>query len=228
MAKKINNKQMLLKDKVYLTLKERVLSGFYKSGSQLNPTLLSNELVTSITPIREALGLLQKDGLVDAIPRYGYYVSQLSVKDLQDIFEMRMILESYAIEKVAKTITHEQCNFLEEITLNVNPSNFESYEDYLKGNREFHRHIAQITENNWLTNNITNLLDRIQRVIYLCLDASDTAATAAEEHGELLMALRAKDSQAASMMMKKHITNTYEALLNGLIRTESLTKQLMI
>ena len=84
---------MVLRDKIYNTIKERITSGKYAPGQPLDEKQIIEELRTSRTPFREAINALSEEGLVEVYPYRGIFVRDLSVKDIADGFDIRLLLE---------------------------------------------------------------------------------------------------------------------------------------
>jgi DNA-binding GntR family transcriptional regulator len=90
-----------LSDRVYVALRERILSGEFPPGTRLNLTHLANELEVSNTPLREALARLERAGLVELVPYSGPRVRALSAEEVSDIFDVRIELEAPAVRLTA-------------------------------------------------------------------------------------------------------------------------------
>ena len=104
-----------LRGKIFTQLENDILRGKYKTGDVLNETKLSNELGVSRTPIREVLRQLELEGLVISIPNKGTIVRGLTKEDIEDIYEIRVLIEGVAARRATEKITTEQLAELEEI-----------------------------------------------------------------------------------------------------------------
>ena len=104
-----------LGQRVFHRIREDILSGKYKKNEELKEKTIGEELGVSRTPVREALRQLELEGLVTIIPNKGAYVVGLSVGDIQDIYEMRSVLEGLCAKRAAMKATQEQLEELEEI-----------------------------------------------------------------------------------------------------------------
>jgi len=179
----------------------------------------------SKTPIREALHALQHEGLVDIIPRVGYFVSQMTIKDVQDIFELRLIIESASAEMAARNITDEEVTYLENMHTSYVSGDIDSYWEYLEENREFHYRVALATRNKWLAEVVGRLLDQMQRLLFLRLDLRDCADEMVEEHRQLVAALRKRDGALAKKAMTDSIENARKAVLEAIMQGARLPIQ---
>ena len=97
-----------LRDVVFNTLRKAILRGELKPGERLMEIALANRLGVSRTPVREAIRMLEQEGLVIMIPRKGAQVAQITMKDLNDVLEVRLGLEELAMQFACKRITQEE------------------------------------------------------------------------------------------------------------------------
>jgi len=207
----------LLREQVYQELKADILAGLYGVGARLSVDELAKKHRVSKTPVKEALNALQKEDLVDIIPRVGYFVSQLTVKDIQDIFELRLIVEAASAEMAARTITDEELLYLENMHSSYVSGDPDSYAHYLQRNREFHCRVALATRNRWLAEVVGRLLDQMQRLLLLRLDLRDSADEMVREHRQLVAALRRKDGALAKRVMVDAINSARQAVLEAIM-----------
>ena len=103
---------MPLRDVVFHTLRRGIMQGDLKPGERLMEIKLANRLGVSRTPIREAIRMLELEGLVVMIPRKGAQVAEITEKDLKDVLEVRMGLEELAVKFACQRITEEQLDNL--------------------------------------------------------------------------------------------------------------------
>lgn len=207
----------LLREQVYQELKTDILAGLYGVGERLSVDGLAKKHKVSKTPVKEALNALQREDLVDIIPRVGYFVSQLTVKDIQDIFELRLIVEAASAEMAARTITDEELHYLENMHSSYVSGESDSYWQYLQENREFHCRVALATRNIWLADVVGRLLDQMRRLLLLRLDLRDCADEMVGEHRQLVAALRRKDSALARRVMVGAIDSARQAVLEAIM-----------
>ena len=101
------NEYLPLREVVFNTLRQAILKGELKPGERLMEIALAERLGVSRTPIREAMRKLELEGLVVMIPRRGAQVANITEKDLNDVLEVRIVLENMAIEKACARMTEE-------------------------------------------------------------------------------------------------------------------------
>lgn len=102
------NEYLPLRDVVFNTLRQAILRGELKPGERLMEIALSQRLGVSRTPVREAIRMLEQEGLVIMIPRKGAQVAEISEKDLKDVLEVRLGLEELAVRIACQRITEEE------------------------------------------------------------------------------------------------------------------------
>src|SRR5580658_1370278 len=96
------DQEVLMRDQAYLYIQRKILAGDLQAGKAVSELTIAKELGSSRTPIREALGQLVAEGLLEQIPNRGAVVVQFGRQDIIDLFELREALEAYAVEKVAR------------------------------------------------------------------------------------------------------------------------------
>jgi len=212
----------LLREQVYQAIKLDILKGVYKAGEQLSANQLSERYQLSATPIREALSALQREGLVEIIPRVGCFVSHVTIKDVQDIFQLRLILEGASAEIAARHITDDELHSLEQIEHDYVLGDMDTYTRYLEANRKFHHGLALATRNQRLAEIVGNLLDQMQRLIFLGLDLDDYADNMVEHHPNVIAALKKRDGAEARRIMVEGIEKTRDAVLASIMRGSSV------
>ena len=103
------NEYLPLRDVVFQTLRQAILYGELKPGERLMEIKLANRLGVSRTPVREAIRMLELEGLVVMEPRKGAHVAKITEKDLNDVLEVRMGLEELVVQFASKRITESKC-----------------------------------------------------------------------------------------------------------------------
>ena len=110
-----------LREVVCETLREAIISGVLRPGERLMEIQLAEELGVSRTPVREAIRKLELEGFVIMIPRRGTYVADLSIKDINEVFEVRSALDSLANGLAAERITEEELEQMERLKRAFDP-----------------------------------------------------------------------------------------------------------
>lgn len=209
-----------MKARVYGSLKSDLIAGKLRPGEFLQEKQLADRFGVSKTPIREALAELVKDGFIQLIPRKGYWVSPIDPQDVKDKIELRVILESAAVELAASRISAAELEALEALILPQPPDggpvvDREQLEAYSRANTEFHRMVAAASGNFTLARAITKVLEELTRLILLYYSLPSIEETA-HDHLELIEALRRGDARRAREVIERHLGVTRERLLGAL------------
>jgi len=208
---------MLVREQVYRAIKNDILSRTYRMGERLPANDLAEKYNTSKTPIKEALRMLEQEGLVEAIPRVGYFVSHMTLQAVQDLFQLRLILEGASAELAAQHITKQELQELETIPCYWRTGDLDSYHQYLKDNRMFHVKVAQATRNHELAELVGSVLDRMHSLLLWELELRNRPEEFAREHHDLVEALARRDGIQAREVMEDAIEKAREALLAAVL-----------
>jgi len=206
-----------LKEQLYQSLKTDILNGVFDMGERLNEGQLSARYGVSRAPLRQALTMLQGDGLVEVVPRVGYLTSRLTLQDVHDIFELRLLLETAMVQKAASCITEDAVERMERLCSAYHPGDHYSYHQHLGENLEFHRIIAEAAGNRRMAQVLTQSMEHMLRLIVLRLDMSK-AEDVIQEHLEMAAALRQRDPALARDLMIHHLTVAHQATIEAVMR----------
>jgi DNA-binding GntR family transcriptional regulator len=213
---------MLARDRVYRKIRKDILSGVYRMGERLPVDDLAAQHGVSKTPVREALSALQHEGLVEIVPRVGHFVSHMTVKEVQNLFQLRLILEGASAQLAATCITDQELLELSKIPCSWVTGDVDSYLQYLADNREFHCKVAMATRNRHLADLIAGVLDQMQGLLLWELELRNRPEEFADEHRQLIEALRRHDGILARQVMETAIEMTQEALIDAIVHGSSL------
>ena len=202
------NKPLDLNEWAYKSIKMRILNNELAPGSQLNIEIISKELNISRTPIREALLRLKQSGLVIALPCVGFFVCGITTKDFEDIFELRHLIETYAIEKLAPKITDEELEHLIGISdrceLMAQQGNLKEYNhcDII-----LHGFITDSLGNKRMRDIYENVYDLLYRMRMYALKSTDNINQSIIEHKKVIESLQKRDAARARLAMEEHLEN---------------------
>jgi DNA-binding GntR family transcriptional regulator len=195
------------KDRLYQALRRDILSLALAPGRLLVEGALARRFGTSKTPVREALACLEQDGLVEGLPRRGYLVTPVTVRDVYELFEMRAALEGAAAQLAATRITDQELTRLEELMrLGASPAARRAVRRGLDRNREFHLIIARASRNARLARLVERTLGEMTRLIAIGYETG-------HHHAEIVAALRSRDGQRARASVMDHILLTQDRVL---------------
>lgn len=198
-----------LGQKVFQTIREDILSGKYKKEEELKEKAIGEELGVSRTPVREALRQLELEGLVTIIPNKGAYVVGFSLQDIQDIYEIRSVLEGLCARRAAVRATSEQIEELEEILylteFHVRKGHMEQMVEL---DSKFHEILYEAGNSKILEHALRDYHHYLERVRKVSLASPKRAAQSNEEHRKILEAVKARDEKKAEEAANMHIVNT--------------------
>ena len=207
-----------LRDEVFNTLRERILKGALKPGERLMEIHLADQLGVSRTPIREAIRMLELEGLVKMVPRKGAQVAKISREDLQDVLEVRKALDTLAVKLACERITEDEITKLKMAE--------EEFERVLKvgdttqiaeADVAFHDVIQVASKNKRLKSMISNLAERIYRYRFEYIkQQSDGGKTLVMEHREIIRCIEEKEVDEAIKAIELHIDNQESSIATQL------------
>jgi DNA-binding GntR family transcriptional regulator len=209
----------LLRDKIYDSIMKDILKGVFKPGEQLSVKQLADKYGVSASPIREALNALKKDRMVEVIPRMGFFVSRVTLREIQETYELRIILEGASAEMAASRITEKELQHLESLPDSYIYGDLDSYLAYLDANREFHYRIALASGNHQLAKIIESLLFQMQRLVFLSTGSSQHYHEILDAHPSLIKALRRGDAAEARRVMIKGIEDARAGAMDEIMGT---------
>ncbi len=197
-----------LTDQVYHSLKEAIIQGSLAPGTRLVEEQLASSLKVSKTPLREALGALERDGLIDAIPYQGRYVAFLSLRQIKELYDVRELLEGLVARLATEHITPELERELTEcLEGSRKAAEAGNNEQFLLHDREFHDRLLDAADNQSLKHMLQLLRNRILLGQVSSVYRLDRRQESWNEHLAVLQALRDRDPAAAEAAMRKHIIN---------------------
>lgn len=188
-----------------------ILNGELAPGERLLEDQLASKLGVSRNPIREAIRLLESTGLVEVIPRRGAYVTKVDVEDLEQLLEMRGVVEGYAAELAATHRSDDDVRYLAEIVDNGRAATARG--DIVKAaacHREFHLDIERMAGNRYLTEVAEPLRSRTELVFSLLLDTRRELTWA--EHEAIADAIAGGDRDGARDAVQDHLASVRRVL----------------
>lgn len=207
------------KRKIYKALRRSITLNELKPGQRLQLDELASHYKTSVTPIREALQMLMQEGLVVNKPHAGFYVAQVTLKQLYDMLELREILEVAAVERAVMHITDEQLESLKNVHSGYTGDDAAAWERYISENRRFHYRIAQASGNQELAEALQHLHDRLAR-FFVFVHAGDEME---KRHQRLIDALRTRDIKVARQAILDEVNETRQITLEHVIQKDGVS-----
>jgi len=217
-----------LMEQAYREIKERIIRYDLKPGTHLRIAQLSDRLEMSQTPIREALSKLEQEYLVDRHSKQGYVVRTLNLKEVEDIYDVRIALEVMAAKEAAIRMTEADQEELSRIfegaaTLIKNGDKGK----ILKLEQDFHMVIMEASGNRFLCDIGKGILERIWMIQNLNILTSDHLLIAHQEHDKIFEALKQREPQTSADLMKKHLQFAKQYIISRLKNSDDFLSKLI-
>ena len=192
----------------YQKIKAAILNEMYEPNQILNERKLAEEFQISRTPVREALKILEGEGWVKIIPWKGAIVNQITQKEIDEIFQIRLIIEPAIIELLQNKIDDKKRAYLDK--LYENQKKTKTKKEFILADREFHMTFVEWTENLQLIEMVKGLNDRIYMVGHKAINSKDSKREeeSLEEHYKIIQALKNNDIMLAKNFMIAHVIET--------------------
>lgn len=200
-------------DYVYGELRRRLMAGSFLPGEPLREEHIATQLSVSRTPVRNAIERLIVDGLVTREGRRGAVVLGWQDRDIDEAFELRMLLEPYAAQAAAERATPEQIQELERINQcmldAVNSGAPDGVAQVQHYNNLFHHALLEAAQSARVRTLVENLLDMPIIIGSFYFYGRDDMLRSVEHHRQIIAALRARDTECAQIAMRFHLASTH-------------------
>lgn len=202
-----------LRDVVFNTLRNAILRGDLKPGERLMEMHLANKLGVSRTPIREAIRMLEQEGLAVTIPRKGAEVAKMTEKDMEDVLLIRCSLEDLAVRLSCDKISAAE---LQELRIAMEDFEKKTKSDNVveiaKADVTFHDILYKAADNPKLLLLLNNLREQMYRYRVEYLKDKNIYGRLIEEHRQMYDAIMSKDKERVADYVEKHLHNQAEAV----------------
>lgn len=202
-------------DEAYTHILQALRHGRYRAGERLVPETIAAEIGTSRMPVREALRRLAAEGLVTVRANRGVTVNALNVRDMQEAFEMRAVLEGLAARLAVPRLAAADIRRLERMVEAMEDREAPGA-DWTTAHRAFHEALSAYAESPRLQRQIESLHALVEPHMRLWDEMSDRHVGTREHHDRLLDVLRSGDPFAAETAMRTHVMDTVPDLLRRL------------
>ena len=206
-----------VRERVYRYLKSAVLSGRLSPGKRLTEEGLAEQLGVSRTPVREALHKLESEGLIKPLETRGFIVSHDSKEEMEELFEIRTILEGYALRTISQSISEEFLQRLETFIQNAEAAwKRQQIDDVFQWNTQFHDALhGLVQEKSRLHRLMLTMRKYVLRYRKNTLKYLDGGKRAIEGHKKIVLALRLKDPDLCERVMREHIQQSKDDALQA-------------
>ena len=210
-----------LRDVVFQTLREAILKGDLKPGERLMELKLAEKLGVSRTPIREAIRMLEQEGLAVNVPRKGAKVAGISEKDMEDVLRIREALEILAVQLACGQITREQLELLEKNERELEEAaKLRDLKAIVDKDIAFHDVIYHASGNLRLVTLLNNLRGQIYRYRVEYLKDENNYPCLMKEHRQIIEGLQRGEKEKAGAVMQRHMDNQENSIKNIIRRKE--------
>lgn len=204
---RIEKKDIPVRKRVYENLKTAIFSGQLGPKERLTEEHLAETLGVSRTPVREALYKLEAEGLIRPLETRGFIVSGDSKEEVEELFEIRAILEGYALRIISERISEESFHQLDNFIARAQASlDTGRMGDVFKWNTRFHDHLHELVSDMVrLYRMMVDMRNQVLRYRRETLQSIEGAQRTLDGHRKILLALRLKDPELCEKTMRQHI-----------------------
>jgi DNA-binding GntR family transcriptional regulator len=208
-----------LAERAYQLLRADIISCALRPGQQVVQSKLAEKYQIGTTPIRDALHRLALENLVQPVPRSGYVIAPITLTDIQEQFELRYLLESFAARMAATRGSEDdlrEISRLADITYVFKDK--DSALSHIALNADFHRAIAVAAGNQRIVDQLSGLLDESARLFYLAIDLKDQSEAMRQEHLLLVEAICSRDPERAGQIAGDLVAQAQQRTLEAVNR----------
>lgn len=213
-----------IRELVYRYLRDRILSGAFTYGTRLIETDISQSLGVSRTPVREAMRMLELEGLVRYLNRRGVMVTNLADDDMDEIYALREVLEGLAAKLSAQLRTDEEAAALESLRLEMEQAYFDGDLDRVTEiHTQFNAWIYRTSGNRRLNEILSRFNEYIAKSQQVSMTRHGRATEIMQEHREVVGAIVSRDGDRAEVAARQHVANARAAFFRGLVHATTDT-----
>ena len=204
-----------LSEKVYKAFKRDIIHGVYQPGEPLTEKVLAKRYKGSRTPVRESALRLQQERLLRIVPNRGYFVSQITLQELNEIYEYRIAVECAAAELAAMKGGDAEllARLIELANTSYRTDSRESYVQFIEADTSFHLGIARLSRNQMLVRAVNEARSQMERIMYAAIDIHYYGEVPAREHQEIVKAIQEHNPELARKRMYDHISQSKDKVL---------------
>ncbi|MCF7941209.1 MAG: GntR family transcriptional regulator [Spirochaetia bacterium] len=206
-----------IKDQVYEVLKANIVNGSLTPGQRIQELQIAKELNVSRSPVRNAINQLIGEGLLESVPNKSVFVRKISEHDIIEAYEFRLIIELYAVRKVAENRSEQIAQRLREFrTLFTTHAHIEDLAEYLKIDSDFHQYLVESAGNTIISEALTKVSMLITPFRIYALSSPKRFYESVDEHIRVIEALLDHDGEQAVTCCANHLAWAKEEILNYL------------
>jgi len=215
-------------NQAYELLRREIISCRILPGSRFTEAELMDRFELGKATCRIALQRLIQGGFVSSMPRHGYKVTPVTVKDVDEVFTLRVALEPIAARGAAGRVNRSHLERLEKACRVRTPADVGNQIDFfLEANRSFHMAIADAAGNKRLSKTLSGLLDEMTRLVALGFGVQRVRPNIENDHNLLIEHLAAGDANAAEIVARRHVETCREMVMEKVIMSLRDSAELM-
>lgn len=210
-----------LNDMVYEGLRKAIIQGVIPVGERLNEKVLSDYMNISRTPIRNAIKKLTEEDLVEYIPKYGVVVKRVTIEDAEEIYQIRIALETMATIAAMNRMTPENHLEMQELLKKTEEDNEKGeVKKVIQYFTDFNALIYRFSRMQRLENVVGNMLEYVARFRDISLYDDERRVLALKEHGLIYRGMQTKDKELITLIVNEHLNHSKEFVLRGILRSQ--------
>jgi DNA-binding GntR family transcriptional regulator len=205
-------------EKAYRELRLSVVECRVAPGQHLTEAAVARQLGVGKTPAREALRRLVLEGLARVRPRHGYIVAPITLRDVQELFDLRLLVEPAAAAMATGNLQTVSTTNLKRLSLvGYDRGGPGAVRKFVRSNTEFHEQIARLSGNHRVEHLVVQLLSESERLINFGALSHPQSARTVDEHVRLVEAIEAGNAPLARRIAEEHIRATREMVIESLL-----------
>jgi len=204
---------------IFAVLKDRIIRWQYPPGHRFTEQELCEEFTVSRSPIREALRMLVENGLVDKVPHHGYHVKQPNRSEIEELYDVRLALETFIVEQVAQTgLPSAEAERLQRLWADLLAKLPELDPDAALEDERFHEDLARATGNKTLLDMLRSINERLRFVRMTDITTPERLRITCEQHLAILARIAAHDVTGARDALRGNVEQGREHVQNAFLR----------
>lgn len=213
-----DTREASLAQQAYRRTRQEIMTAGLMPGQVVSERELARRYEMSKTPVREALSQICHEGLMQRLPGRGYIVAPITVRDIQDLFDMRLILEIASASRAVSNATPESLSRLKKLAdVRYRLDDPESHIQFLASNRAFHLALAETSGNHRLVMHLESLLVEMDRLFHLGLRLRDSSDEMVREHQEVVAALEKGDAEQIRDSISRQILASRDRIMEAIM-----------
>jgi GntR family transcriptional regulator, rspAB operon transcriptional repressor len=196
-----------LSERVYQALKKDIVRGVFRPGEALTEQDLAARYQGSRTPVREAAVRLQRENLMQIVANRGYFITEISIQSVNDIYDFRAAIEGASAEFAAQN--NWDASAMERLTklskMEFVIDDHASYVRFIEADTEFHIGIAELTRNALIVRAVADMRCQMERIMYASVEIGYYGEMPLREHINILKAIQNREGPLARARMCEHV-----------------------